>query len=454
VNNPTSTTIDVTINVGDNPSDVLYEIYEVNTGKYVQSADGTLGNSADWQTASTWGTFSGVNGKITVTGLLVDTRYSFVITPKSAGGEEADPSSAVALYTLANAPVSLSASIDLMNGVTVTYGANGNPGTTNYYVTGISGSTSVSGWTLGLTWLDGSAKTESTYYCYSVKAKNGDGVETSSVLLSGESCARQAGGLAWAPSASSSKSTSKSEKKSSGQDVAETENTSAAGQENSAETVEAEGDGQSEGVAGVGTESSSVDSVGGSSGAGGQYFADIQDSSVKDLIEEYASIGIVNGRGGSDANETVSKEFDPVSYINRAEAMKIIAKLLNLPEGSGDESVFSDVQNEWYAEYVNACSENGLVFGYTDGRFGPGDNITRVEALKVIIFARGLKLIVPDTLMPTLFVDVPKGGWYESVVFTAYANLMLGDYLGNEKLNPGEFITREEFVKMTQGIFE
>jgi hypothetical protein len=31
---------------------------------------------------------------------------------------------------------------------------------------------------------------------------------------------------------------------------------------------------------------------------------------------------------------------------------------------------------------------------------------------------------------------------------------MLGDYLGNEKLNPGEFITREEFVKMTQGIFE
>jgi len=94
------------------------------------------------------------------------------------------------------------------------------------------------------------------------------------------------------------------------------------------------------------------------------------------------------------------------------------------------------------------------VFGYTDGRFGPGDNITRVEALKVIIFARGLKLIVPDTLMPTLFVDVPKGGWYESVVFTAYANLMLGDYLGNEKLNPGEFITREEFVKMTQGIFE
>ncbi len=62
VDNSATTTVDVTVN--KNPSEVSgleYAIFENTTGKYVQ-AGGTLGNSAVWQTGTSWAT-------VTVTGL-------------------------------------------------------------------------------------------------------------------------------------------------------------------------------------------------------------------------------------------------------------------------------------------------------------------------------------------------------------------------------------------------
>jgi hypothetical protein len=74
VNNPTNTTLDVLIDVNSNPSNTQFAIQETG-GNYVQ-ANGSLGVSAVWQTASVWGTK-------TVTGLSGGTVYAFQVKARN-----------------------------------------------------------------------------------------------------------------------------------------------------------------------------------------------------------------------------------------------------------------------------------------------------------------------------------------------------------------------------------
>lgn len=82
VNNEQLSTLDVTVNSSTengNPSTTQYAIQEIG-GQYVQ-ANGSLGATAVWQTAATWGT-------TTVTGLAVSTLYTFQV--KARNGENVE----------------------------------------------------------------------------------------------------------------------------------------------------------------------------------------------------------------------------------------------------------------------------------------------------------------------------------------------------------------------------
>jgi len=75
VDNPTATTLDVEVNVNGNPTGSEFAIHETTTDKFIQ-ANGTLGASTVWQTASTWGT-------ITVTGLTTGSTYTFEVKARN-----------------------------------------------------------------------------------------------------------------------------------------------------------------------------------------------------------------------------------------------------------------------------------------------------------------------------------------------------------------------------------
>jgi len=76
VNNPSLTTLDVTVNTNSNPDTTTYAIQDSITGKYVQTG-GTLDNTAAWQKASVWGTK-------TVTGLTTGTIYTFRVKARNS----------------------------------------------------------------------------------------------------------------------------------------------------------------------------------------------------------------------------------------------------------------------------------------------------------------------------------------------------------------------------------
>lgn len=79
--------------------------------------------------------------------------------------------------------------------------------------------------------------------------------------------------------------------------------------------------------------------------------------------------------------------FKPFGNIKREEFIKLAVSALGLELSYCDK--FSDVtKDKWYAEYVGAAYNAGITDGYSDGRFGTGENITRQDA--AVIIARAI----------------------------------------------------------------
>lgn len=95
-----------------------------------------------------------------------------------------------------------------------------------------------------------------------------------------------------------------------------------------------------------------------------------------DAVKYVYDNGIMNGIGDNT--------FDPTSNLNRAMMVQI---LYNLEDATATGSVsFGDVESgAWYADAVTWAAGNGIVSGYGNGSFGPGDNITR-EQMAVMLY--------------------------------------------------------------------
>jgi hypothetical protein len=106
---------------------------------------------------------------------------------------------------------------------------------------------------------------------------------------------------------------------------------------------------------------------------------DIQNSWARDAIEILASNGVI--KGYSDGT------FHADYRITRAEMVAMISKILIFQNSaSGDAATFVDVApKHWAKEIIEAAAKAGLLEGKSQNRFEPGDNLTRAEALTVIM---------------------------------------------------------------------
>ena len=111
--------------------------------------------------------------------------------------------------------------------------------------------------------------------------------------------------------------------------------------------------------------------------------------------------------------------FRPTQSVNRAEALKIIllASDIDVLEGEPPfegENLFSDVTvNDWFYPYVDKAVEFGIVGGYPDGSFKPGQNVNNAELLKMIILANNIH---PGGVSEAPYEDVPEDAWFASFV--------------------------------------
>ena len=82
---------------------------------------------------------------------------------------------------------------------------------------------------------------------------------------------------------------------------------------------------------------------------------------------------------------TNSYTFSPTTKLTRGMLVTILYRMEGAPTVTGAPK-FSDVKDssKYYYKAVKWASDKKIVSGYQDGRFGPGDNVTR-EQLAVIL---------------------------------------------------------------------
>ena len=86
-------------------------------------------------------------------------------------------------------------------------------------------------------------------------------------------------------------------------------------------------------------------------------------------------------------------------------------------ESSNPTKGFNDLASfDWARKAINELAKNGIVAGYDDNTFKPQKNITREEFIKMVVAAKGMSL---DTDACTL-ADVDQSKWYAPYVNAAY----------------------------------
>ncbi|MBN1494331.1 S-layer homology domain-containing protein [Candidatus Peregrinibacteria bacterium] len=88
-------------------------------------------------------------------------------------------------------------------------------------------------------------------------------------------------------------------------------------------------------------------------------------------------------KGSSDG------KFYPDQILNRAEVVAIALRNAGVePLQSDAANCFKDISTDtWYAPYVCKGKQMGVVAGFTDGTFKPGNDVTLSEALKMLMVA-------------------------------------------------------------------
>jgi len=117
-------------------------------------------------------------------------------------------------------------------------------------------------------------------------------------------------------------------------------------------------------------------------------FADADEIVNKEAVEITAGLGLFAGSDG---------KFNPTGTVTRAQMATVIVKMLYGSEINADQfkgtGKFSDTVNfegGWAEGYINLCANLGIVGGYGDGTFKPGQAVTTAEAVTMIINALGV----------------------------------------------------------------
>lgn len=146
--------------------------------------------------------------------------------------------------------------------------------------------------------------------------------------------------------------------------------------------------------------------------------------------------------------------YKPNQCVNRAEFLKLLF-LTDENEWHMADYSYSDVDpNEWYAPYVSYYSARGVVDGYPDGTFKPGNCVNRVEAVKMAI------LEFNDGQIPNYeeglwsFPDIDRSAWYGQYIVPALFNNLVGrEHMTGVNIEganfyPGEAMTRKEVAEL------
>ena len=151
------------------------------------------------------------------------------------------------------------------------------------------------------------------------------------------------------------------------------------------------------------------------------------------------------------------KEMDTMEFtLDAAEwaalpgtAFPYTPPIIVVPPDDDDDDQPEDPDDTGVSDLLNTKDHDQYLFGYPDGTFGPGLNMTRAEAAQMFYNL----LVDQDVTAKPVFDDVPEGAWYAEPV-NVMAKLDIVEGVGDNKFEPDREITRAEFTAMAMRFAE
>lgn len=156
---------------------------------------------------------------------------------------------------------------------------------------------------------------------------------------------------------------------------------------------------------------------------------------AEDAIVYLKKNGILSGTGDGT--------FEPQRSIKREEFAKIITETFSIAKTGN--AAFGDVdENAWYAEYVRAVHNAGIMNGMGEKLFGAGQNITRQDAVVILYRYLSAQNFEFKNTRDIVFADDEKIADYaKDAVYTMYrAGIVNGK--DNNMFCPTDSISRAE----------
>jgi hypothetical protein len=170
-------------------------------------------------------------------------------------------------------------------------------------------------------------------------------------------------------------------------------------------------------------------------------FSDVQPTDYfAPAVQYLAGHGILSGY--SDCT------FRPYSNATRGQLTKIIVGAMGWPLDTSGGPHFSDVApGSTFYGYIETAVHHGILGGYSDGTFRPGNLVTRGQLCKILVGAEAWPLLTPPA---PHFTDVPADSVFYAPIETAYSHGILGGY-SDGTFRPSNPATRGQIAKLIYG---
>ncbi|MBR5152776.1 MAG: S-layer homology domain-containing protein [Clostridia bacterium] len=172
-------------------------------------------------------------------------------------------------------------------------------------------------------------------------------------------------------------------------------------------------------------------------------------------IEHWAAEGVKWLKNQGIVNGTDAGSFEPNRTITREEFAKMLVLACGL-EGTSKDTEFTDVESgAWYASYIAAAAENGIVNGVGNNQFGVGQQITRQDMAVMVKRALQQKGITLTGLKKYIaFADEASMADYARDAILALYEAGVINGKGENRFEPLGNATRAEAAKMIYEAFK
>lgn len=165
-------------------------------------------------------------------------------------------------------------------------------------------------------------------------------------------------------------------------------------------------------------------------------------SDVRDIPSHHFYEAVMKYSAAGMISGYADGTFKPGQNITRQDAAKLLAMVLDLDTNNVKDPGFKDVsKTNAYYKYIAALVEEGIISGYEDNTFRPNDSLTRAQMSKILVL--GFDLEDQPIYLP--FTDINERQWHMEFVRTLYAHDITTGTTPTT-FSPNAFVTRGQMA--------